>query len=99
MNMLTKAGAVATLSVAMLTSMQVNNAEAQRRGRNAAIGLGIVAGAIIAGAAVANARGERTYVRSRDCGEFRRNARYNEEIGRSSRAAYWWDRYSECRGE
>lgn len=93
-----KTAGVAALSVAMLATVTIDSAEAARRGR--VVG-GIIAGAaiatIIAGAAAsANAR-ERVYVR--DCGEFRRNARYNENIGRPGRAQYWWDRYAECRGE
>lgn len=98
MKSIAKTAGIAALSVAMLTAVSVDNAEAARRGRIVGgVAVGLIAGAIIAGAAAnANAR-ERVYVR--DCSEFRRNARYNENIGRSSRAQYWWDRYAECRGE
>ncbi len=98
MKAIAKTAGVAALSVAMLTAATVDSAEASRRGRIVGgVAAGLIAGAIIAGAAAnANAR-ERVYVR--DCGEFRRNARYNENIGRPGRAQYWWDRYAECRGE
>lgn len=84
------------LALAMPT---LDDANAQRRGRYIAGGIvaGVVAGAIIAGAA-SNARAAPTYY-ARDCRELRRNAIWNEERGRPGRAQYYWDRYSECRGE
>jgi len=96
MKAIVKTAAVAALSVAMLTAVAVDNAEARRRHVVGGIIAGAAVATIIAGAAAANAR-ERVYVR--DCSEYRRNARYNEEIGRFSRARYWWDRYADCRGE
>lgn len=97
MKAIVKTAGVAALSIAMLTAVSVDQSQAQSRRVIGGVAAGLVAGAIIAGAAAsANAR-ERVYVR--DCGEYRRNARYNEEIGRFSRARYWWDRYAECRGE
>lgn len=97
MNSFAKTASVAALSVAMLTAVSVDQSQAASRRVIGGVAAGIVAGAIIAGAAAsANAR-ERVYVR--DCSEFRRNARYNENIGRNGRAQYWWDRYAECRGE
>lgn len=97
MKAIAKTASVVALSVAMLSAVAVDNAEARRGRVIGGVAAGLVAGAIIAGAAAsANAR-ERVYVR--DCSEYRRNARYNEEIGRISRARYWWDRYADCRGE
>lgn len=97
MKAIAKTAGIAALSVAMMTAMTVDNAEAARRGRIiGGIAAGVVIGSVIAGAAAANAR-ERVYVR--DCSQYRRNARYNEDIGRPARAQYWWDRYAECRDE
>jgi hypothetical protein len=103
MKMFAKTAAAVALSAAMMSAVTIDTAEASRRGRVAVgVGVGILAGAAIAGAAAASSRGdvvvrERVYA-PRDCGEFRRQARYNEDIGRPSRAAYWWDRYEACRG-
>lgn len=91
-----KTAGVAALSVAMLTAVSVDQSQAQSRRVLGGIAAGVVVGTIIAGAAAANAR-ERVYVS--DCSQYRRNARYNENIGRPGRAQYWWDRYAECRGE
>lgn len=100
MNSMYRTTAIAALGVAMATAVTIDTAEAQRvRTRNLIIG-GVVAGAIIAGAAAANARGTTTYVeRSSSCGDYRRKAIWNEENGNPRRAAYWWDRHAECRGE
>lgn len=98
MNRSFKLTALACSALAIATFVQSNDAEA-RRGRVAAgVVTGLVVGGLIAGAAAsANAR-ERVYVRS-GCGDLRRKALYNEDIGRPGRAQYWWDRYAECRGE
>lgn len=98
MKSIAKTAGVAALSVAMLATVTIDSAEAARRGRIVGgVAAGLIAGAIIAGAAAsANAR-EGGYYRS--CSQYRRNAQYNEDIGRPGRAQYWWDRYAECRGE
>lgn len=100
MNRTFKMTALACSGLALAMVAQPNDAEAYRRGRVAAgVVTGLVVGGIIAGAA-ANARAsDRVYVTRSGCGEYKRNAIYNEEIGRPSRARYWWDRYSDCRGE
>ena len=92
-----KTGAVVALSAATVLAFNANTAEARRGRIVGGLAAGIIAGAVIAGAASSARARERVYVR--DCSEFRRNARYNEEIGRDGRAQYWWDRYAECRGE
>jgi hypothetical protein len=93
-----KTGSLVALSAAVVLTTMSGAAQAQRRA--AAVAAGVAVG-VIAGAAIANsarASDGRVYVRERDCSEYRRNARYNEEIGRPSRAQYWWDRYEACRG-
>ncbi len=97
MKAIAKTASVAALSIAMLSAVAVDNAEARRGRIVGGVAAGLIAGAIIAGAAASANASPRTYVR--DCSEYRRNARYNEEIGRNSRARYWWERYAECRGE
>jgi hypothetical protein len=97
MNKFVKVGACSALALAITSAVLVDSASAYSR-RGAALGVGIVAGAIIAGAAVANSR-ERVYVREAPgCGEYRRRAVWNEQNGNGRRAAYWWDRFEDCRG-
>lgn len=98
MQMLTKAGITGALAVAMVATAVVADANAQyRRGR--VVG-GVVAGLVIGGliAGAASARPRYYYAAPTGCGEYRRRAQYNEEIGRLDRARYWWDRYEDCRG-
>lgn len=102
MTRMLKASAVATLAVVMVAATTFDAEAQSRRSRVAtgvAIGVGI--GLLAAGAAAARAApAERVYVAPRrNCSEFRRLARYNEDIGRPNRAAYYWDQYSACRGE
>ena len=97
MRTMTKAGITGALALAMVSTAVVSEAHADRRGR--VIGgvlTGLVIGGLIAGAATAGPR--YYYAPPRSCGEFRRRAIYNEEIGRPDRASYWWHRYEDCRG-
>ncbi len=92
-----KASMTGVLAMAMLSTVVVSDANAYRRGRVVGgVVAGLVIGGLIAGAATA---GPRYYaVEPRGCGDLRRRAIYNEEIGRPDRARYWWDRYQDCRG-
>jgi hypothetical protein len=98
MKSLMKPLTVAALGLALMVPT-FDDASAQRRGRYIAGGIaaGVIAGAIIAGAS-SSARASPTYY-ARDCRDLRRQAIWNEERGRPGRAQYYWDRYSECRGE
>jgi hypothetical protein len=101
MNRSFKMTAIACSALAAATFLQANDAEA-RRGRVAAgVITGLVVGGLIAGAASsARASEHRYYSRSSSyCRDLRRQAVYNEEIGRPRRAAYYWDRYAACRGD
>jgi hypothetical protein len=101
MNVLKKSVSSAVLAAAVVVSA-IAPAHADRNGRiGAGIAVGVIAGAIIAGAAV-NARASEGPVRvysGPDCREFRRKARWAEENGQPRRAQYYWDRHAECRGE
>ncbi len=97
MNKIAKASAYSALALALTSAVMVDTASAYSR-RGTALGIGVVAGALIAGAAIANSR-ERVYVREAPgCGEYRRRAVWNEQNGNGRRAAYWWDRFEDCRG-
>ena len=89
--------AAAGLALSLMATASPADAYSRRGVAGAVIG-GVVVGSIIAGAAAANAR-ERVYVRSSGCGDYRRRAIYNEEIGRHRSAAYYWDKYHACRGD
>lgn len=101
MKSLLKSGTFAVLGAALVAATMATAADAspRSRARNAAIIGGIAAATIIAGAAVAS---ERSYAVRRyygGCSDLRRRATWNEERGNFDRAAYYWDRYAECRGE
>lgn len=101
MNRSFKLTALACSALAIATFVQTTDAEA-RRGRVAAgVVTGLVVGGIIAGAAASARASDRRYyhVNSSYCRDLRRKAHYYEDIGRPSRAAYYWDRYAECRGD
>jgi MFS family permease len=104
MRTFTKAGITGALALAMVSTAVVSEANADRRGRIVGgVVAGLVIGGLIAGAATA---GPRYYSAPRyyaapprsACGDLRRRAIYNEEIGRPDRARHWWDRYEDCRG-
>lgn len=91
-----KAGLTGALALAMVSTAVIPDANAYRRGRVVGgIVTGLVIGGLIAGAAAAGPR--YYYASPRACGDYRRRAIYNEEIGRRDRARYWWDRYEDCR--
>ena len=97
MKTLTKAGLTGALALALVATTVITEANANRRGRViGGIVTGLVIGGLIAGAATAGPR--HYYSRPSSCGEYRRRAIYNEEIGRLDRARQWWDRYEDCRG-
>ncbi len=100
MSTLFKSTSLACVGLAMSLVATTAPAEARRSGYVAgAIVGGVVAGALIAGASRSYAR-ERVYVTTPSgCGEYRRRAIYNEEIGRHRTAAYNWDKYHACRGD
>jgi hypothetical protein len=98
--MIWKPMAVMALGVAM-TMTSIAGAEAGTRGRiGTGIAVGVVAGALVAGAIASSrgARAETVYV-APDCSEYRRQAKYYERTGRWGRAEEAWDRYRDCRGE
>jgi hypothetical protein len=98
MRTFTKAGITGALALAMVSTAVVSDASAQRRGRVVGgVVAGLVIGGLIAGAATAGPRYYYAQPRG-SCGDLRRRAIYNEEIGRQDRARYWWDRYEDCRG-
>lgn len=97
MRMAAKAGLVGALALTLVAATSIQSAQADRRGRVVGgVVTGLVIGGLLAGAAVAGPR--YYYAAPSSCGEYRRRAAYNEEIGRPDRAAYWWDRYESCRG-
>jgi hypothetical protein len=94
-----KAVSVGLMSLAMISAISVDSADAQSRRRvGGAIVGGLIVGGIIAGAAAASAN-DRVYVReSSGCGQYKRRAIWNEDNGNAGKAQYWWDRYEDCRG-
>ena len=97
MRIAAKAGLVGALALTLVAATAIPSAHADRRGRViGGVVTGLVIGGLLAGAATAGPR----YYSSvpSGCGDYRRRAAYNEEIGRPDRAAYWWDRYESCRG-
>lgn len=97
MRIAAKAGLVGALALTLVTATSIESAHADRRGRVVGgLVTGLIIGGLIAGAATASPRYH--YSSPSGCGEYRRRASYNDEIGRPDRAAYWWDRYESCRG-
>lgn len=101
---------VAALATVMTSMTMVQDAEAQRYRRGVGIGLGIIGGAIIAGAIADSARARDrgyayrepapayAYGPARSCGHLRNKAAYFEDQGMPRRAAYYYDAFRDCRG-
>ena len=99
MNRLTKLTAVAAAGLAVTMLLPTPEAEARSR-RAGAVAAGVIIGSVIAGAAASRAYGydRRVYVtRGPSCGEYRRQARYFESIGRWRSAERAWYNYDRCR--
>lgn len=96
---------VTALATVMTATAMVQDAEAQRYRRGVGIGLGIIGGAIIAGAIADSARArDRGYYSAYgaapapSCGHLRHKAIWHEDNGMPRRAAYYWRAYQDCRG-
>jgi hypothetical protein len=97
MRMAAKAGLVGALALTLVAATSIQSAQADRRGRVVG-GAGEQSTDHETGYDAAVAGPRYYYAAPSGCGEYRRRAAYNDEIGRPDRAAYWWDRYEACRG-
>jgi hypothetical protein len=107
MRTITKILGVSALAAVMTSVTMVQDAEAQRYRRGVGIGLGIVGGAIIAGAIANEARARDrayyyapapAYAPGPGCGHLRAKAVWAEDHGHYGRARYYWGAYRDCRG-
>jgi hypothetical protein len=101
---------VSALATVVTATAMVQDAEAQRYRRGVGIGLGIIGGAIIAGAIADSARARDRgyyyapapaygYAPARGgCAHLRHKAAWHEDNGMPRRAAYYWSAYRDCRG-